>query len=74
MSLQDTLAEIYEAQLRKSPPALDAELAEHLDSVERLTLVVAIEDRFEICFEPEDEDQVHTLGDVLRLLETKLEA
>lgn len=55
----------------------DADLAEHLDSVQRLTLVVAIEDHFEVCFEPEDDDQVHTLDQavdaVLRLLTPPVE-
>jgi len=54
-----------------------ADLAEHLDSVQRLTLVVAIEDHFEICFEPEDDDQVNTLDQavdaVVRLLGAPVE-
>ncbi len=45
------------------------DLSEHLDSVQRLTLVVGIEDHFEICFEPEDDEQVATLADVTRIVQ-----
>lgn len=47
------------------------DLAEHLDSVQRLTLIVAIEDRFGIAFDPDDEDGVRTLDDVVRLIRRK---
>ena len=36
------------------------------------TLVVAIEDHFEICFEPEDEEQIHTLEQLVALIQKKL--
>ena len=45
---------------------------DQLDSVQRLTLVVAIEDHFKICFEPEDEAQVHSLEDLVTMIEAKL--
>lgn len=72
-AVHQTLAGLVRRELGRelSLPA-DAALAEHLDSVQRLTLVVAIEDHFEICFEPEDDEQVETLEHavdaVLRLL------
>ncbi len=57
----------------KLPGPLPAagDLAEHLDSVQRLTLIVAIEDRFEIAFDPDDEEGVRTLDDVVRLIRRK---
>ncbi|HCH61706.1 MAG: hypothetical protein CL927_06515 [Deltaproteobacteria bacterium] len=48
------------------------DLAENLDSVQRLTLVVAIEDHFEICFEPEDDEEAQTLADVTRIVRLRL--
>ncbi len=51
-----------------------AELGEHLDSVQRLTLVVGIEDHFQICFEPEDDEAAVTLGDVARLVSQRMAA
>ena len=52
----------------------EADLGEHLDSVQRLTLVVGIEDHFQICFEPEDDAQATTLADVTRLVHMRLAA
>ena len=60
--IRDQIARIATAELGDglslSP---DGDLAEQLDSVQRLTLVVAIEDHFEIAFEPEDDAAVRTL-------------
>ena len=50
----------------------EGELADHLDSVERLGLVVAIEDHFQIAFDPEDEEEVRTLDDVIAVVTRKL--
>ena len=68
-----------EAQIREALAALakdnldgaelpDGPLDAHLDSVQRLTLVVSVEDHFEICFEPEDVEQVSTADDVVRII------
>ena len=48
------------------------DLAAQLDSVARLTLVVAIEDHFKICFDPEDEEGIHTVEQLVQLIERKL--
>lgn len=50
----------------------EGELSAHLDSVQRLTLVVAIEDHFKVCFDPKDEERVETLDDVIHLIQRKL--
>jgi len=39
-----------------------------LDSIRLLTLVVEIENRFEICLEDDATDQVETLGDLVSLI------
>jgi acyl carrier protein len=44
-----------------------------LDSVQQLTLVVELENRFEICFEPGDEHGIVTLADVVTLVESCLD-
>ena len=49
-----------------------ADLSEHLDSVQRLTLVVGIEDHFQICFEPEDDEQATTMRDVVHIVQQRL--
>lgn len=43
-----------------------------LDSVQRLTLAVEVENRFRICLEPEDEEGIATVGDLACVVEGKL--
>ena len=45
-----------------------------LDSVQRLTLVVALEDHFQICFDPDSEDGLLTLNDVVNHIHQQLSA
>ena len=52
-------------------PLPSGDLADHLDSIQLLSLVVAIEDHFKIAFEPDDEDAAKTLDDVLTILRNK---
>ena len=47
-------------------------LADALDSMDQLALVVAIEDHFKVIFEPEDEAQVVTIDDLIATLHRKL--
>ena len=44
------------------------ELASVLDSMQRLALVVAIEDHFLISFAPEDDERAVTLSDVVEIV------
>ena len=71
--VQNDLAQLVKTKLRYEGPLDEGELADKLDSVQRLTLVVAIEDHFKICFDPEDEEQIRDLQDLLRLICLKLE-
>ena len=72
--IRAVLQKIAKEELRYEGPLPDGDLAEVLDSVQRLTLVVAVEDNFRICLDPEDEQLVRTLEDVVRLVEKKLSA
>ena len=45
-----------------------------LDSMQQLSLIVALEDHFEICLDPEDENQVETLNDLVSLVQAKLKS
>ena len=42
------------------------------DSLKLLTLAAEIENRFRVTLEPDEEAGIATLGDLLKLLETKL--
>jgi acyl carrier protein len=48
------------------------ELAAELDSIQRLTLMVAIEDHFQICFEPEEEEALTGVDDLVALIAQKV--
>ena len=39
-----------------------------LDSIQRLTLVVELENHFRVCFDPEDELGLETFDDVVSLI------
>jgi len=65
------ISTLAQKELGLDGPMPGGDLGEHLDSMQRLTLVVAIEDRFEICFEPEDEVEIRTMDDVIRLVQAK---
>ncbi len=71
-TIQQALTDLAEKELGFSTGLQAGDLADQLDSVARLTLVVAIEDHFEICFEPEDEEQIHTLEQLVALIQKKL--
>ncbi len=43
-----------------------------LDSIQRLTLVVELEDRFRVAFGDGDEARIERVGDVVDLLERRL--
>jgi acyl carrier protein len=40
-----------------------------LDSIQMLTLIVELENRFRLCFEPGDEEGLCTLGDIAARIE-----
>ena len=69
--LLDSLEHLVRDKL-KTEAKLDGDLADHLDSIQRLTLVVAIEDHFEICFDESDEAEITDLDALVRVIKSKL--
>lgn len=45
-----------------------------LDSIRLLTLAVEVENRFEICLDPRDEEAIVTIGDLVAAVEGQLDA
>jgi acyl carrier protein len=45
---------------------------EHWDSVQHLNLVLALEEEFGVKFEPEDMEQMQTIGQVTQAVASKL--
>ena len=70
--IRHTLEKLAREELAFSKPLPDGDLAEHLDSIQRLSFVVAIEDHFEVAFEPEDDERARTIEDVIQIIQEKL--
>ena len=73
-AIRKSLTDLAHEELGLSAGLNPGDLADQLDSVARLTLVVAIEDHFKICFDPEDEEEIHTLEQLVQLIQKKLKA
>ena len=50
----------------------DLELDIGLDTLDRVELVMAVEEQFEICISEDESDGVRTVGDMIGLVESKL--
>lgn len=59
----------YEGPLDPSTRVMEAMA---LDSLRMLTLVVEVENRFEVCLEEGDEQGVETVGDLMAVLRRRL--
>ena len=70
--IHTALAHLAATELGLDTGLSAGELADQLHSVARLTLVVAIEDHFKICFEPDDEEEIRTLDNLINLIRRKL--
>ena len=72
--IMEELKNLAKSELAMDSGLTSGDLANQLDSVARLTLVVAIEDHFKICFDPEDEEDIHTVDQLVALIHRKLNA
>jgi acyl carrier protein len=57
-----------EVRLEGDPPALDEPLAQSLDSLALLALVVAVEDRFRVILDDDDAASARSLADLARIV------
>ena len=73
-ALLSTLKTLAETVLEQPVTFSDQPLSEQLDSMQRLSLMVAIEDHFEIIFEPEEEQEITGVQSLLRMIEAKCQA
>ena len=44
-----------------------------LDSIRLLTLAVEVENHFRVCLDPEDEEAIETVGDLVATVRSKLD-
>ena len=72
--IRNTLREIARLQLDWNDELPVGPLVEAFDSLEMMTLVVAVEDTFAIALEPEDEERIATIDDLVEAIERKTHA
>lgn len=72
--MRERILEIIAEQLNRPVDELDSfmDFVEDLnmDSIELVEMIMSIEDEFDIQIEEEKLENVHTIGDVLELVET----
>ena len=74
MNTQDItqkVLQLMKQELGWEEPLQGTSLSENLDSVQKLSLVVAIEDHYEICFDPEDGEEIESLDQIVALIQRK---
>ena len=75
MTLDDEVMQIAADVFQASPgtltPASSPRSVEAWDSAQHLNLVLALEQRFQVEFLPEEFDQMQSLGQIADLLRTK---
>ena len=71
-SITSQLKKIFVETLQKTELP-SGSIQEALDSVDRLALMVAVEDHYEIMFEPEEEEKIQTVEDFVSLIQLKLQ-
>lgn len=71
LSIETELRAIARSQLDWNDALPTGPLAEHLDSLQLLTLLIAVEDRFEIILEPRDEEAIDTVDDLVQTIRSK---
>ena len=70
--IRNALQEIAHEELDWKEDLPSGSLSEELDSMQKMSLVVGIEDRFLICFEPEEEEQIDTVHTLISFISKKL--
>jgi len=70
--IRNVLQEIAREELDWTQDLPIGSLSEELDSMQKMSLVVGIEDRFLICFEPEEEQQIDTIETLISFISKKI--
>jgi acyl carrier protein len=65
-------ADVFAVDAKALDAASSPEQVAAWDSVQHLNLVLALEGKYGVQFEPEEMEQMRNLGDIARLLQTKI--
>jgi acyl carrier protein len=67
-------SDIFGISAEKITPASTPETIETWDSIQHLSLVLALEEKFGLQLSPEEIEQMKSIGEVIKLVESKLQA
>lgn len=67
-------SDLFATPADRISPDSSPETIESWDSIQHLNLVLALEERFALQLSPEEIEQMHTIGQVTKLVETKLQS
>ena len=67
--IKDKVKDLVRNELGWEGDIPEGDLSDLLDSVNRLRLVVAVEDYWQICFQPEDDTEVKSIDDIVFVIE-----
>lgn len=74
--MEERIRQIAASVLRVSPDRLDASASpdtiETWDSLQHLNLILALEEAFDLRFRVEDVGRMRTLGEVIRMVRSRL--
>ena len=70
--VREVSADIFQAPVGKITLATSPQTIESWDSVQHLNLVLALEEMFGIQFEPEEMDKMSSIGEIVGLVDAKL--
>jgi acyl carrier protein len=69
--IRDMAADLLGAAAAEITPESSPETLENWDSVQHLNLILAVEQRFELQFDPEEIESMENLGAIARVVERK---
>ena len=72
--VQQIAADILQLPAERITPESSPENTEGWDSVQNLNLVLALEQRFDLQFEPDEIDRMKTIGDIAALVDSRRKA
>ena len=70
-SIKATLQKLVQQELGWTQEIPSENLSAHLDSIQRLNLLVCIEDHFQIAFDEDEDHSINTLEQLLDMIHQK---
>ncbi|HEV2287821.1 MAG TPA: acyl carrier protein [Candidatus Acidoferrales bacterium] len=69
--IQRIAADLFQVPAESITVSSSPESIPNWDSVQQLNLILAVEQEFNVQFEPEELDRMHSIGDIISQLQTK---